>query len=103
MFTSFVLINTKSDAIEEVKERLEKIASIKEVHTLYGVYDLIAKVNAETMDDVKTIIPRHIRRLENIRSAITMITYDDETSARPIIVDPSNSDPRHQPSMSRMS
>ncbi len=44
MPTAFVLINTEIGAEEEVVNELKKIPYIKEAHVVYGVYDIVAKV-----------------------------------------------------------
>ena len=40
---------------------------------IYGVYDIIARVEAETMQKVKDVILFKIRRIENVRSVLTLI------------------------------
>ena len=37
--------------------------------------DIIARIEAETMEDLKNIISWKVRRLNKVRSTITMITY----------------------------
>lgn len=41
--------------------------------TRYGVYDIIAKVEAEDMDKLKETITWRMRRLDKVRSTLTMI------------------------------
>ncbi|UCD73187.1 MAG: Lrp/AsnC ligand binding domain-containing protein [Candidatus Bathyarchaeota archaeon] len=41
--------------------------------TKYGVYDIIAKVKAEDMNKLKETITWRIRRLDKVRSTLTMI------------------------------
>jgi len=75
MPVSFVLINTETDAMEKVLEALKDIKGVEEAYSVYGVYDIIAKVEAENMDKLKDIVSYRIRRLEGIRSALTMIVF----------------------------
>ena len=75
MPVSFVLINTETDAMEKVLEALKDIKGVEEAYSVYGVYDIIAKVEAESMDKLKDIVSYRIRRLEGIRSALTMIVF----------------------------
>jgi hypothetical protein len=42
-------------------------------HVIYGVYDIIARVEAETVQKVKDVILFKIRRIENVRSVLTLI------------------------------
>ncbi|MHC1586518.1 MAG: Lrp/AsnC ligand binding domain-containing protein, partial [Candidatus Hecatellaceae archaeon] len=53
-----------------------KVKNVKEAYIVYGVYDIIAKVEAETMDKLKEIITWNIRRLEKVRSTLTMMVIE---------------------------
>ena len=75
MAFAFVLLTTEMGAETAVMKEMKKIAEIKEAHTVYGVYDIIARIEAETMEDLKNIISWKVRRLNKVRSTITMITY----------------------------
>ena len=65
MATAFVLINSEIGAETEVLEALEAIPEVKEAHMIYGVYDIIAKVEADTGQELKDAISLRIRRLES--------------------------------------
>ncbi|MEM1945916.1 MAG: Lrp/AsnC ligand binding domain-containing protein [Candidatus Caldarchaeum sp.] len=73
MPSAFVLINTEIGAEEEVVNELKKIAYIKEAYVVYGVYDIVAKVEADSMEKLKEIVSWSIRRLEKVRSTLTML------------------------------
>jgi DNA-binding Lrp family transcriptional regulator len=73
---AYVLINSEIGAEEEVLKELKKIKSVKEAYVVYGVYDIIAKVEAESMDKLKEIITWNIRRLEKVRSTLTMMVVE---------------------------
>jgi len=71
--TSFVLINVEIGAEEEVLNDLRPIPEVKEAHLVYGVYDIIAIVEAPTMQELKDVISLKIRRLDKVHSTLTMI------------------------------
>ena len=71
-----MLINSDLGAEEEIVEKLKQIPYVKEVYIVYGVYDIIAKIEAESMDKIKETISWHIRRLEHVRSTLTMIVVE---------------------------
>jgi DNA-binding Lrp family transcriptional regulator len=71
--TAFVLINAEIGAENEVLKELREIPEVKEAHMVYGVYDIIARVETETMQELKDIISWKIRRLDKVRSTLTMI------------------------------
>lgn len=49
---------------------------MKDVYVVYGVYDIVAKVEADTMEKVKETITWNIRRLDKVRSTLTMIVVE---------------------------
>jgi len=76
MPVAFVLINAEIGSEDDVLKELKKIPNVKEAYVVYGVYDIVGKVEAETMDKLKEIITWKIRRLEKVRSTLTMIVVE---------------------------
>ena len=72
--TAYVLLNTGLGAETEVMKDMKMIVEIKEAHMVYGVYDIIARIEADTMEDLKNIISWKVRRINRVRSTLTMIT-----------------------------
>lgn len=73
MAMAFVLINVESGADTEVLQAIKKISNVKEAYQVYGVYDIVAKVEADSMDKLKDIVTNRIRRLDKVRSTLTTI------------------------------
>jgi len=73
---AFVLINAEIGSEDEVVGELRKIANVKESYVVYGVYDIVAKVEAESMDKLKEVVTWKIRRLDKVRSTLTMIVVE---------------------------
>ena len=80
MPSAFVLINTEIGAENEVLKQLKGIEGVEEAHAVYGVYDIVAKVKAETMDKLKEIVTWNIRRLDKVRSTLTMIVIEEPST-----------------------
>jgi len=74
---AYVLLNTELGKEPEVMAAIKGAKEIRNVYSLYGIYDVIVEVEAETMDRVKEIVFNRIRRLDNVKSTITLITYGD--------------------------
>jgi DNA-binding Lrp family transcriptional regulator len=70
---AFVLINTEMGSETEVLEALQKMGNVKEAYVVYGVYDIVARVEAGSMDQLKEVITWKIRRLNKVRSTLTMM------------------------------
>jgi DNA-binding Lrp family transcriptional regulator len=73
---AFVLINAEIGSEEEVLKGLRDVEGVKESYIVYGVYDIVAKIEADTMDRLKDVVTWHIRRLNKVRSSLTMIVVE---------------------------
>ena len=69
---AFVLINSELGKEESVLKELRSIENVKETHLVFGVYDIIAKVEAESIEKIKEIVAFKIRRIRDVRSTLTM-------------------------------
>jgi len=76
MPAAIVLINAEIGAEAEVLRELRKVTNVKEAYLVYGVYDIIVKVEAESMDRLKEIVTGSIRRSDKVRSTLTMIVVE---------------------------
>ena len=73
MNAAFVLINTDMGADVEVGAALKKIDAVKEVYGVYGVYDLVVRIEAENLQQLKDVISSNVRTIDNVKSTLTMI------------------------------
>ena len=80
---AFVLLNTELHSEADVLKELKKMEGVEEAFIftgvsageaflIAGVYDIIAKVGAETMDKLNEIV-RRIERINKVTSTLTMI------------------------------
>ena len=75
---AYVLINTEPKNMESVVSTLEKNDSVVEIFPVYGVYDIVAKIQADTMEKLKDIVTWKVRSLEDVRSTITMLILEEK-------------------------
>ena len=73
---AFVLINTRLGAESEVVKKLLEIDGVEEAYTVYGVYDIVAKIVADDLDKLREIITWNIRRIDKILSTTTMVVME---------------------------
>jgi DNA-binding Lrp family transcriptional regulator len=73
---AFVFMNIDTGGEQEVLKQLQGIPNVKEAHLVYGVYDLVARIEAETMDKLKEIVTWKVRRLDKVRSTLTTIVME---------------------------
>jgi len=76
MTLCYVLMSVEVGSEEKVLEEVRKVPNVKECHRVYGIYDVIAKVEADSMDGLKEIITWKIRRVNGVRSTFTTVAMD---------------------------
>jgi DNA-binding Lrp family transcriptional regulator len=78
MPAAIVLINTEVGFEIEVLKEVKKVEGVDEAWAVYGVYDIVARVKADTMDNLKEILTWRIRRLDKVHSTLTMIIIEEK-------------------------
>jgi DNA-binding Lrp family transcriptional regulator len=73
---AFVLMNAELGSEDSLVSDLRKIDSVREVYHVYGVYDIVAQVEADTMEKVKETITWKLRKLNGVKSTLTMIVME---------------------------
>lgn len=77
MTTAYVLMNAETGSEMDVLKDLKKVEGITEACLVYGVYDLILRVTADSMDELKQILKFRIRRIDKVRSTLTLIVIEE--------------------------
>tara|TARA_B100000315_G_C14565489_1_gene582734 strand:+ start:1281 stop:1505 length:225 start_codon:yes stop_codon:yes gene_type:complete len=72
MPSAYILINADLGTETQIIDNIKDLKGIKEAYTVYGVYDIIAKAESESLDKLKVII-ENARKLAKVRSTLTMI------------------------------
>lgn len=78
MPTAFVFINTEPASMQEVLNEVRAIEGVEEAEMVYGVYDIVAKLKAETMDTLKQILTYRIRKIDKVLSTQTLLVVRQE-------------------------
>ena len=73
MTTAYVLINCDLGSEEKVISEMKSMDAVLEVHGTCGAYDILAKVEAELVEKVRETITWKIRKIEKIRSTLTLM------------------------------
>jgi DNA-binding Lrp family transcriptional regulator len=71
--TAFVMINCKHGHENEIIEQLRDIKEATEILPTFGSYDIFAKIESSTVNHVRDIILRKIRKIENIYSTTILM------------------------------
>lgn len=73
---AYVLIITETGTEGDIAKKVREIEGVTSAYSLYGAYDIVAKVKAPTERGVTSIVTDKIRRLPNLRSTLTMFTVE---------------------------
>jgi DNA-binding Lrp family transcriptional regulator len=77
VISAVVLVNTElGSSQDQLIESLKLIDGVEEAHGLYGVYDLMIKIKASSIDRLKDIIKLHIRQIAGVTSSLTLMIID---------------------------
>ena len=76
---ALVCINTGPYSGEEVLEELRACEGVEEVFRVRGVYDVVAKIQGETVDNLLEIVTKRIKRLYQVQTTLTMMIVEPET------------------------
>jgi DNA-binding Lrp family transcriptional regulator len=69
---AFVFITAESNSCEAAFEALRDMDAVEEVYRARGAYDIIAKVNGDSVEHLREDVLQQIKRLSSIKSTLTL-------------------------------
>ena len=76
MAQAYVLLNVETGKEDDVLKQLKTSDAVEESYVSYGVYDLILKVKADTIEQLKEVVTGKIRAINQVRSTLTLIVIE---------------------------
>ncbi|MEM2929572.1 MAG: Lrp/AsnC ligand binding domain-containing protein [Thermoproteota archaeon] len=76
MVHAYVLMNVEIGTENDVLNRLKETPGVVESWIVFGVYDIITKVEAENSEKLKEFISRYIRKIEGVRNTLTLMPIE---------------------------
>jgi DNA-binding Lrp family transcriptional regulator len=73
---AFVMMTAEAGKEADVLDELKKIEHVKEACLTYGVYDVVARIEAETSGKLKDTIFKKVRSLNNVKTTLTMMVVE---------------------------
>ena len=73
MAKACILINCDLGSEDKVISDLRKLEHIKDVVGTFGAYDIVAKIEAETSEQLREAVTWKIRKMNNVRSTLTLM------------------------------
>jgi DNA-binding Lrp family transcriptional regulator len=74
---AYVLFNVESGSEDNVLKQLRSLNNVEEAYVSYGVYDLVIRVKADTMEELKDSVTHKIRTIKQVRSTLTLIMMEE--------------------------
>ena len=78
MATAYVLINCELGAEESIIRQLNNTDGVIEVHGTFGAYDILAKIESATVENLRETITWKIRKIDRIRSTLTLMGIEGQ-------------------------
>ncbi|MFB5646481.1 MAG: Lrp/AsnC ligand binding domain-containing protein [Nitrosopumilaceae archaeon] len=63
---------------ESTIQKLKDVDLVKEVWGTFGAFDILAKLESSSSEELNSTISSKIRHMDNIRSTTTLLTIDDQ-------------------------
>ena len=76
MVSAVVLLNTDFGTSDDLVDSLKAIKGVEEAHALYGVYDFLVKVKADSIDDLRAMTSKRIKKVAGVTSSVTLMVTD---------------------------
>jgi DNA-binding Lrp family transcriptional regulator len=70
--SAYVFITTEEDSSNNTLKDLRKIEEVQELYLAKGAYDLVARVNGGSLDELREIISKRIRNIDTVKSTLTL-------------------------------
>ena len=77
MTGAYVLFLVESGAEDQVLKDAKLIDGVQEAYFSYGVYDLIMKVESDSMERLKHLITYRLRAIDNVISTLTLVLTEE--------------------------
>jgi DNA-binding Lrp family transcriptional regulator len=73
MPSAIIILNTDIGKENEVAENISSIPGVLSSNVVYGVYDIVANISAESDEILESLIMNKIRQVPFVRSTLTLI------------------------------
>lgn len=74
---AYVLFNVGAGSEDQVLKDVRSVGGLQEAYVSYGVYDLVVKVKADSMEQLKELVTHRLRKIKNVRSTLTLMLTEE--------------------------
>lgn len=80
---AFILLNSDLGSDQEIITKIKEMLSVEkgikyEVQGVYGIYDIVVKIEASSADLLRSIITSKIRKIDKVQSTLTMMVIEEQ-------------------------
>ncbi len=76
MIEAYILLRIKPGMDRAVFQTVSELGKVKDLETVYGEYDLLMKIEVDTMDDLDAFIFDTVRTIKGVEGTTTLITIE---------------------------
>jgi len=76
MATAYVLVSCDLGFDAEIVHEIKQVEDVKEVQGVFGAYDILVKIESANAEILKDTIIWKIRKLNRVRSTLTLMTAE---------------------------
>ena len=80
MANAFILIKVEDIEPVEIIEKLEAIPEFKEVYLIHGMYELLTRIETESMQNIQEHVDE-IEKMEGVGSSLTLIIIEQQAAS----------------------
>ena len=73
MIVAYVLAKVEAGKDKEALQEIKKMSGVKQVASVYGMYDLHVEVSFDTMEQLDKFIFEEIRKVLGIKETVTLV------------------------------
>ena len=77
MQRALVLFNVVSGSENQVLKDVKKVEGVEEAYISYGVYDVVVKLRADSMDALKELLSFRLRKINKVKSTLSLILIEE--------------------------
>jgi len=78
MAKAYVLINCDLGSEDDMIRDIKKLEYVKDVTGTFGAYDIVARIEADTPEQLRETITWKIRKKRKIRSTLTLMEVEGQ-------------------------
>jgi len=78
MAIAYVLVNCDLGFDAEIIDEIRQLEDVKEVHWVFGAYDILVKLESANVESLRDTITWKIRKLNRVRSTQTLMAIEGQ-------------------------